>query len=670
MVTCNKQGSASLLRASEKYIEPISHRWLMKKKFWNFLTDTWIPEITAAVLSMSCSVAIGILLATWSGQQVPQLSRGITVNAIISVLATTSKSAMLYLVSTCIAQTKWIWFRRARPLAQVQVFDDASRGPLGAMYLLTDSTILSAASLGAIIAILSLAFDPFVQQALVLPLQPVAVPSSNVLAKKALAAFSEFHYSSYLSASQLEKILSQALWNNNFVPPFNCPSNNCTWPNYKSLSICHQCQQMPPVVDQPITFELILQDMKRRGLQDSNITFHDSDEIFYNWNTPLAIKYNATLSDVGPLNIPLGYIFGYELSNTTEYLYSDLLQDLVWLVTDTSYFADPGYLAGPTFYSDTPRVEVLDLKDPIIAIAFSRLAWSEEGVNMDNTTLCALDFCLREYELSVVEDKLQIKYGDPVYGTKDIETINNPAKEQSLTRVCWRPLDVRDVQYQWYHPRPESEGCPYDQHTFAFCACDEIAGEFDWLNVFDGIQGNSKFSATLSYIKRDGFYEIKMSVFSDDDIVGDTSTTEGGNLEYSSSGFDHLVNDLGPENFTTNLAAALTNLLQERAFSNTTGYTVSMLPQVHVRWTWLILPALLNLAAATFLALTIWTTNKHKMPLWKTSLVATFFYGVKQNAYETSGEMVVSSMHEAAEHLNVCLRRSDTADKMVFHKED
>lgn len=51
---------------------------------------------------------------------------------------------------------------RKRRLGDLQVFDDASRGPLGALRLFAGQTRSSLALIGALILILSMAFDlPF-----------------------------------------------------------------------------------------------------------------------------------------------------------------------------------------------------------------------------------------------------------------------------------------------------------------------------------------------------------------------------------------------------------------------------------------------------------------------------------------------------------------------------
>ncbi|KAJ5432121.1 uncharacterized protein N7458_011277 [Penicillium daleae] len=53
----------------------------------------------------------------------------------------------------------------------MQSFDNARRGPLGALCLLFQHRGLSIASLGAIVTILAMALDPFVQQILSYPVQ-------------------------------------------------------------------------------------------------------------------------------------------------------------------------------------------------------------------------------------------------------------------------------------------------------------------------------------------------------------------------------------------------------------------------------------------------------------------------------------------------------------------
>jgi hypothetical protein len=51
-------------------------------------------------------------------------------------------------------------------LEEIQTFDDASRGPLGAAKLILQTSAFHLATLGGLITILSLVMDPFAQQIL------------------------------------------------------------------------------------------------------------------------------------------------------------------------------------------------------------------------------------------------------------------------------------------------------------------------------------------------------------------------------------------------------------------------------------------------------------------------------------------------------------------------
>lgn len=62
---------------------------------------------------------------------------GVTLNTLVSILSATMKAALIYAISECISQWKWILFaREERPLIDFERMDSASRGPLGALNVL------------------------------------------------------------------------------------------------------------------------------------------------------------------------------------------------------------------------------------------------------------------------------------------------------------------------------------------------------------------------------------------------------------------------------------------------------------------------------------------------------------------------------------------------------
>lgn len=81
--------------------------------------------------SASLLVALTILLAIYDDRAMFEW-KFVTLNALVSVLSTASKAALLYTTSELISQWKWIVFTRVkRPLIDFQRIDAASRGPLG-----------------------------------------------------------------------------------------------------------------------------------------------------------------------------------------------------------------------------------------------------------------------------------------------------------------------------------------------------------------------------------------------------------------------------------------------------------------------------------------------------------------------------------------------------------
>jgi hypothetical protein len=130
-------------------------------------TSSWIYEICAIVVSVAFMVAIVVVLnmridrklrSSWTLPLAP--------NTVIALFSTLSKSAILLVITACISQLKWIYFgRRGHRVMDLQTFDDASRGPLGAISLIVrirwGATI---ASFGALLTILALAQDAFYQQ--------------------------------------------------------------------------------------------------------------------------------------------------------------------------------------------------------------------------------------------------------------------------------------------------------------------------------------------------------------------------------------------------------------------------------------------------------------------------------------------------------------------------
>ena len=149
----------------------------------SFLHDHWLHEILGLTLSVVAIVAIIIVLKRFDGQPLPDWPEGITLNALISVLSTISKATMIAVIASCISQLKWLWFQRPRSLKDFDCFDDASRGPWGAIHMLSSPMVLDLAGLGALITVVALLVDPLTQQ--ILSFSTAEIPSDLATVSRA-----------------------------------------------------------------------------------------------------------------------------------------------------------------------------------------------------------------------------------------------------------------------------------------------------------------------------------------------------------------------------------------------------------------------------------------------------------------------------------------------------
>ena len=120
----------------------------------NFAHDWWVFELGALTISYVAMLALVIVLKVCENKPIPLCPGHITLNAFISVTSTIMKAAIAVPITASISQMKWIWFKERSAVRGMQVFDEASRGPLGALKLLFSKYVLSLASLGALIILL------------------------------------------------------------------------------------------------------------------------------------------------------------------------------------------------------------------------------------------------------------------------------------------------------------------------------------------------------------------------------------------------------------------------------------------------------------------------------------------------------------------------------------
>lgn len=98
---------------------------------------TWTFEIISLLVAVCAVGAIIGVLAAYEDRPLPSWPYSITINALIALLATIANASLALPLSSGLSQLKWVRFKTRRaPLSDMEMFDDASRGTLGAAHLL------------------------------------------------------------------------------------------------------------------------------------------------------------------------------------------------------------------------------------------------------------------------------------------------------------------------------------------------------------------------------------------------------------------------------------------------------------------------------------------------------------------------------------------------------
>ncbi|KAJ9617241.1 hypothetical protein H2200_000962 [Cladophialophora chaetospira] len=601
-------------------------RWIILR---DVLYDSWYGEVAAIIFSLACFCAIAIVLRVYDRKPIPSLPRGVTLNAIISVLATGSKSALLFSVASNISQWKWIWYRqqKLRKLADLQVFEDASRGPLGAAQLLFDTTRTSLGLIGASIVLLALAYDPFVQQLLTYPVQEVYTPSNFTWTRQAQiypATGPPGGADSGLQQS-LSLSLQSALWSNSTTPYQRtpvCASTNCTWTVFPSLGFCSKCAD----------------DSSTATVSNCSLTV-DSFKNPPNGSWPGDIGPDANktchVDFASGLKAPIQLSLEEQITETAEWR----VFAPAYIVSDLWHY-DP-VIMGPeenTFSGDydtvyAPNKTILGIRDPLMVVADTTFKVKNSKMEVAQATMCTFDLCLREYDMSVANGVASISTSKITYGTKfNISFAYHggsvvPAQLASDGYSCWAggkdPAQVAELDVLSLVNASSGLATEKGRKEFVFC-----------YDAFMGGGLQSLPTVLSPYITGNGTtYE---SVCGNECMEGPgpaSPLTDGVMIpDIDSSDATARVHSMGLATFMENVAESLTKLVLDLDGNKIIGNSGSQVAFVHVRWLWLIMPGILELTGLVLLVLTIQSSKKRDAPLWKSSIFPLLFHGLESGS--------------------------------------
>lgn len=131
---------------------------------WTRLSTTWWMEVLTIFLSTGFMIGLIAILASFQNRVTTEWKFFISINAVVAIVITAARATLLATVSVCLSQEKWNHFNnRARRLQDLNIIDRASRGPLGSIQMLF-TVSWGVATVSAVVMILSLLTDSFVQQ--------------------------------------------------------------------------------------------------------------------------------------------------------------------------------------------------------------------------------------------------------------------------------------------------------------------------------------------------------------------------------------------------------------------------------------------------------------------------------------------------------------------------
>lgn len=229
-------------------------------RWWEF------GAIAVSLLSMSLIAAI---LVAMNGKSLVAWKLPMQINSMIALCSTIARSASLPILAEGLSQLKWNHFEKgASTMDRLQAFDDASRGPWGAVMVFVKMKweLRSLPAIGAFLTILALAFEPFTQQILKFPSRRVvvgngtayvsaaeefALPELSSNSKQGLSIRLEFTYIGdilYITGGPKLIILQSII---DLLPNpsagtklhFQCPAGDCELPAHWSLATCVDCEK-------------------------------------------------------------------------------------------------------------------------------------------------------------------------------------------------------------------------------------------------------------------------------------------------------------------------------------------------------------------------------------------------------------------------------------------
>ena len=622
--------------------------------------NTWAVEIFMVSLSACCLVATIIVLCYADGSAI-RTWHGFTLNTLVAVLSTSSQAAAALALSASISQ--WCWYQfniRSRKLIDFETYNNASRGPLGCIQLLLCEKKISFVWSGALTVIALVAFTPSTQQLVQYTEKVVEhndtaawLPRAERYSRgnqKTAELRSNDEYPGlgskgvdpdYSMQSAIQYGLVSGLGRVKQQLEHHCPSSECNWPIFSSLSVCSRCEDLTDALQPLRVSEAESDTIGISADSSSGVLASDPGPVSrFGLSNGLFIDgvrgwiYHADNNTSSGTQMPNAFMTSFGTANASQTNAMQGIDTLIWSMSMIRVLPARNS-SRTTVWPDTP-LEAME---------------------------CSLYYCVNEYSSKFVNGTV-------------LETVEEQTSARRNT-TSWQHMNAWDLVFlngSRVHDAPHYDLTKSELHNSArvmsyTSRTDLMLGEGYNISQ-NGVNGISNFMTQIftspdaaellssdlqpRYRKINGWYIDGQGVSDYEPAVMETLQT---------------VPDL-QETFSA-VAISMSNSIRADGDDSlrSHGLTVKAETVYHIQWLWIILPACLILGSAVQLIASIVQTARTRTPLWKTSSLAVLSRGIfAAEALKDAGTLM--EMEEAASRACLSLFDDPTHTNLLSEPKD
>ncbi|KAI1110608.1 hypothetical protein F5Y14DRAFT_428140 [Nemania sp. NC0429] len=592
----------------------------------------WKWELLWMVLSLSSLAACITLLATQDGRRVDAWSAFFTLNTFISILAQVSRTALAFGISASIGQAKWNFFSTGSgSLALFDAFDQASKGPWGSVGLAYRLQLRNLATLGAILIIILLSYEPFLQATITqygeLDGEPSGLGSRayigrskrldvGVLVQAPNPVYPSPIYENLVKGRvsiQADFGLTNSIYNGFYtstsqdvIPFFTCPTGNCTFGVFSSLGVCSTCADVSSHLTRrrgsggiPGSWFLLPQS------HNESRTYTDQTYTSYSLSSwsPVSEWSTLTLSNYDGLRSTTDGAKGYDGE-------PDINTDTLTAIQATVF------PEGSIYFNNTINSTVFVVFQIIQSGPGFLNNVSDWATTLPTATECGLYFCTKIFSSSVKEGTLN----EDLLGTwsnRDPTSYQVTDAKAAYVRGGWDEAhnyslfigerDYPRTDLQIFIPDDEAlrAGLPEEQPRRFNISQATIMTTASWIW--------NKFAADQMKFPVETLYKIESFRGTANDGAGQVignSTNLNATFRAVANSMTAYMRDLELETFPQH------------------GTSETWVWYFRVRWVFAAPPLVFTVAGCLFLAYVIWETHSLGMAAWKDSTLATLAHGL------------------------------------------